>query len=105
MLEMYGAQTRTANDGVEALAIAERFAPDIVLMDVSMPRLNGYEAARRIRKAPWGQSMRLIAITGWGHESDVREAYGAGFDGHLLKPVEPDALFGLIRNLRGSPPE
>lgn len=100
MLEIYGAQTRVALDGYQAISEAEAYRPNIVLMDVTMPGLNGYEAAKRIREQDWGRAMLLIAITGWGQDRDVQEAYAAGFDGHLLKPVEPDALFGLIRRLR-----
>ena len=100
MLEIYGAETRVALDGYQAIREAEAYRPNIVLMDVTMPGLNGYEAAKRIREQDWGRAMLLIAITGWGQDRDVREAYDAGFDGHLLKPVEPDALFGLIQRLQ-----
>ena len=105
MLEIYGAETRIAYDGIEAIALAESFRPHVVLMDVTMPRLDGHEAARRIRAQSWGSSMLLIAVTGWGQERDVRAAHEAGFDGHLLKPVEPEALVSLIQDLRGKAPE
>jgi CheY-like chemotaxis protein len=98
--ELYGAHTRSARDGREALAAGEAFRPDIVLMDISMPHMDGYEAARHIRATEWGQEVILIALTGWGRQADVDAALSAGFDGHLLKPVEADALVSVITSLR-----
>ncbi|MGH2469255.1 MAG: response regulator [Chloroflexota bacterium] len=89
-----------AEDGREAVDLAGQLAPDMVLMDISMPRMSGYDAARAIRGAPWGRGMVLIALTGWGRSTDLEQARAAGFDGHLLKPVEPDALIRLISDLR-----
>lgn len=97
--EMYGAQARTARDGVEALAHGAEFLPEVVLMDISMPHMDGYEAARRIREQSWGAHVILIALTGWGRKADVDAALAAGFDGHLLKPVETDAMVRLIAQL------
>ena len=68
---------------------AEEFRPEVILMDVGMPRLNGYEATRRIREQPWGRSVTIIALTGWGQEGDRVQSREAGCDGHLVKPVEP----------------
>jgi CheY-like chemotaxis protein len=69
-------------------------------MDISMPHMDGYEAARHIRATEWGQEVILIALTGWGRQADVDAALSAGFDGHLLKPVEADALVSVITSLR-----
>ena len=98
--QLYGAEVAVAPDGMQALAMGETFRPDVVLMDISMPNMNGYEAGRRLRAQPWGTSVVLIALTGWGRPEDVDAALGAGFDGHLLKPVEADALIRLITELR-----
>ena len=98
--ELYGAQARVARDGREALTLGAQFLPDVVLMDISMPHMDGYEAARRLRAEPWGKSVVLIAMTGWGRQGDVDAARAAGYDGHLLKPVEADALIALITKLR-----
>jgi two-component system CheB/CheR fusion protein len=99
LLELGGHEVQTASDGVEALEVAERFRPDVALLDLGMPRLNGYEAARRIRQQPWGRSMVLIAQTGWGQEDDRRRTREAGFDAHLTKPVDTAALLELLRGV------
>jgi len=98
--QLYGAETRIARDGREALAIGATFLPDVVLMDITMPNMNGYDAARHLRMEPWGKSVVLIALTGWGRTTDVQAAQTAGFDGHLLKPVEADAMLRVILELR-----
>jgi len=100
--ELYGAEAKAASDGREALALAEQFRPDVVLMDINMPNMDGYEAARRLRAEPWEKQPVLIALTGWGRPDDVDKARAAGFDGHLLKPVGADALIELITRLRNS---
>jgi CheY-like chemotaxis protein len=100
LCQLCGAEVRFAFDGAETVRIAETFRPDVVLMDISMPIMNGYEAARAIRRAPWGQRMVLIALTGWGRRGDREAAENAGFDGHLLKPVELEKLLRLISDLR-----
>ena len=74
------------------LAAALRTQPEVVLMDVGMPRLNGYEATRRIREQPWGRGMSIIALTGWGQDADRARTREAGCDGHLVKPVSLDDL-------------
>jgi two-component system CheB/CheR fusion protein len=96
MLRLMGHDARTAVDGVEALTTAAAFRPDLVLLDIGMPRMNGYEVCRRIRLEPWGTKMRLVAVTGWGQEEDKRRAHDAGFDHHLTKPVDPAALARLL---------
>jgi CheY-like chemotaxis protein len=75
---------------------AAAFGPDLVLLDIGLPRMNGYEVARHIRKQEWGKRMTLIAVTGWGQEEDKRRALESGFDHHLTKPVEPAALDKLL---------
>ena len=82
----------TADDGVEALRVAQAFAPDVVLLDLGMPRLNGYETAGTIRQQPWGQHVGLIAITGWGQPKDRQRTLEAGFNAHLVKPVDRSEL-------------
>jgi CheY-like chemotaxis protein len=99
--QLYGAQTRIAGDGVEALRIGAEFQPHVVLMDITMPRMDGYEAARRIRAEPWGAGVILVALTGWGRQCDIDTALAAGFDGHLLKPVEAESMLRLIAELSG----
>jgi PAS domain S-box-containing protein len=101
MLQLLGNEVRTANDGVEALELAEQFRPQVVLMDIGMPRLNGYEATRRIREQPWGKDTVVIALTGWGQTEDRARSKEAGCAGHLVKPVSrPD----LEKLLAGMPP-
>ena len=92
LLELKGHEVRRAYDGENALQLAEDFRPEMVLLDLGMPKMNGYEACRRIRDHAWGAQMTLIAVTGWGQEDDRRKSTAAGFDGHLVKPVDPETL-------------
>jgi CheY-like chemotaxis protein len=85
-----------APDGESALAAAQALRPDVAVLDIGMPGLNGYEVARRIRAEPWGARIRLIALTGWGQAEDVERAHAAGFDHHVTKPVDLDALQDLV---------
>ena len=85
------------------MGAAEAFGPDVVLLDIGLPKINGYEVARRIRGQPWGRRMALIAVTGWGQDEDRRRAQEAGFDHHLVKPVEPETLAKLLATLRPTP--
>jgi CheY-like chemotaxis protein len=96
LLELEGHEVRTAYDGLEALQLAEPFRPQIMLLDIGMPHMDGYQTARRIREQPWGQSVLLVALTGWGQDQDRHQASEAGFDRHLIKPVDPCTLHGLI---------
>jgi PAS domain S-box-containing protein len=100
ILELDGHEVRTAYDGVKAFQIAERFAPQIALLDIGMPNLDGYETARRIREQPWGSAVLLVALTGWGQEQDRRRATEAGFDCHLVKPVELQTIDALIEQVK-----
>jgi len=92
VVRMLGHDVRTACDGEQAIEAAAEFLPHIVLMDIGMPRKNGYEAAQHIRQQAWGQAMMLVALTGWGQEEDKRRTAAAGFDHHLVKPAEPSEL-------------
>jgi CheY-like chemotaxis protein len=95
-LEDEGHETFMAHDGVEGLAAAERLRPDVVLMDLGLPRIDGFDACRRIREQPWGKQILVIAITGWGQDIDRRRSQEAGFDHHLVKPVDAQAISALM---------
>ena len=97
VLKIMGNDARTAHDGLEAVELATAFRPDVVLLDIGMPRLNGYDACRRIREQPWGHSTLLVAMTGWGQEEDRRRSREAGFDFHLVKPVDAVAIERLLQ--------
>lgn len=98
VVKMLGNEVRTAHDGQQAVEVAAEFLPDVVLMDLGMPKMNGYEAARHIREQPWGRDMLLVALTGWGQDEDRERTQEAGFDHHLVKPAEPAALQELLAN-------
>jgi CheY-like chemotaxis protein len=102
LLRALGNEAWTAHDGIEAVEAAERLRPEVVLMDVGMPRLNGHEATRRIREQPWGQGMILIALTGWGAENDKIRSREAGSDGHLVKPIIMEDLEKLLVSVCGA---
>ena len=99
MLGLLGDDVRSAHDGLEAVEQAEQFRPDVILMDVGMPRLNGLEATQRIREHSWGRAMTIIALTGWGQDVDRERTRQAGCDGHLVKPVEMTDLEKLLKEL------
>jgi PAS domain S-box-containing protein len=103
MLNMMGHETRTAYDGVEAIQISAAYHPSVILLDIGLPKMSGYEAARHIRQQPWGKGMALIALTGWGQEADARRALEAGFDHHLTKPAELAALEKLLARIGALP--
>ena len=96
LLEHAGHEVHLAYSGAEAMEVAKRVRPDIGVVDIGMPDLTGYEVAERIRHEAWGKEMTLIAVTGWGQESDRRRALAAGFDHHLTKPIDPDNLQSLF---------
>jgi PAS domain S-box-containing protein len=99
LLAKMGADVRTAYDGDEALTLAGQARPDVVLLDIGMPKMDGYEVARRIRAAPWGADIKLIALTGWGQDEDRRRSKEAGFDHHLVKPVNPKVLRDVLASV------
>jgi signal transduction histidine kinase/ActR/RegA family two-component response regulator len=96
LLELQGNEVRTAPDGAHAVAEAEKFRPDVALLDVGMPRMNGYDACRLIRAQEWGRNMLLVALTGWGQEADRKRSQEAGFDQHFVKPVDPKVLLRYL---------
>jgi CheY-like chemotaxis protein len=100
LLRLMGNDVRIANDGLEAVEQAAKFQPDFVLMDIGMPRLDGYEAARRIRDQDWSRDTLLVAVTGWGPSDDNAEATAAGFDCHFTKPLDPADLRRLVSGAR-----
>lgn len=99
LLRLMGNDVHMAFDGVEAVHAVQSLRPDVVLLDVGLPLQNGYEAARMIRSEPWGRNVVLIALTGWGQEQDRRRSREAGFDHHLVKPVDPRVLMSLVSEL------
>jgi CheY-like chemotaxis protein len=102
LLEMLGHDVHVASDGEEALKINRVFRPDVALLDIGMPKLNGYELARQLR-AEHARTPVLVAITGWGQRDDLRRAAAAGFDFHLVKPVPPEQLIELIARMTDVP--
>jgi PAS domain S-box-containing protein len=96
LLELMGHEVQMAHDGVDALAVAASFQPDVIFLDIGMPRMNGHEAARHIRQAPWGRDIALVALTGWGNARDREESRAAGFDHHLVKPGSFDEIETII---------
>jgi CheY-like chemotaxis protein len=92
LVSAMGNDVEKAHDGQEAVEMARTFRPDVILMDLGMPKLNGYHAAQRIRQEPWGRQIALVATTGWGQEEDRRRTAEAGFDRHLVKPITVDSL-------------
>ncbi|EGF92668.1 response regulator [Asticcacaulis biprosthecium C19] len=102
MLELIGHRPRVENNGPAALEAVQRLRPDVVLLDIGMPGMDGYEVCRLLREMPGGTDMVIIAQTGWGQESDRRQAFDAGFDHHVTKPVSLD-LLSRVLNEAGEP--
>jgi two-component system CheB/CheR fusion protein len=105
LLDLYGHRVRTVYDGVAALDAANAEVPDVMLVDIGLPGMDGYEVARRIRRDMRLRDVTLIALTGYGREEDRRQALAAGFDHHLVKPVNPETLNGLVMSVVGVAPE
>jgi CheY-like chemotaxis protein len=99
LLQTSGHTVHVANDGASAMELATRLKPDVAVLDIGMPILNGYEVAKRIRSESWGGRMTLIALTGWGQDEDKSAALAAGFDHHLTKPTDPARLESLLAGL------
>ena len=97
LLEMMGHEVCIVHDGVEAVEKASTFGPDIILLDLGMPQLNGYEACSRIRAQPSNKGTLIVALTGWTQDDKIKRSQQAGFDFHLIKPVELPALEKLLR--------
>jgi len=103
LLRFSGHEVHTRYDGLEGLEAAVSLRPDVVLLDIGMPKLNGHEVCRRIRELPWGRTVTIIALTGWGDERTRSRARESGFDGHLTKPVDFDELSALHVRLQATP--
>ncbi len=99
LLQIYGHEVHTAHDGLEAVAAAARLQPDLVLLDIGLPKLDGYGAARQIREQSGGKRIVLAALTGWGQDEDRARSKEAGFDAHLVKPVDDGELKKLLAEL------
>jgi PAS domain S-box-containing protein len=96
LLQMQGHETRTANNGRQAVELAAAFHPDIIFMDLGMPQLDGLEATRQIRAEPWGKAMVIVALTGWGQESNRRQTREVGMDLHLVKPINLEGIAAVL---------
>ena len=96
LLGLYGHDARSCTSGEEALRIGADFKPDAVILDLGMPGMDGFETAARLKQQPWGKSVFLIALTGWGREHDINRTLAAGFDRHLVKPLDIDTLIDLL---------
>jgi DNA-binding response OmpR family regulator len=96
MFDILGHEASVAFDGVAAVEAAASFKPDVVLLDIGLPKMSGLEVARKIREQTWGQGMFLIAVTGWSDEKDRSQSAAAGFDMHLVKPIDPAVLEKLL---------
>jgi CheY-like chemotaxis protein len=97
LLRMDGHEVSVATDGTQAVQMFAALQPEFAILDIGMPGMNGYEVARRMRKESQGRALRLIAVTGWGQQTDKALAFAAGFDHHFTKPLEPDRLLELLR--------
>jgi CheY-like chemotaxis protein len=99
LLKLMGNEVHEAHDGLAAVEAATTFQPDVILLDIGLPKLNGYEACRRIREQPGGGAFLIVALTGWGQEEDIRRSNEAGFNQHMVKPVDPASLERLLADL------
>ena len=102
LMQTTGNEIRTAYDGLEALQVASEFRPEVVLLDIGLPKIDGHEVAQRLRREPWGQRVCLIAVTGWSDESDRARSRAAGFDHHLVKPLDTGLLAQLLSSVERS---
>ena len=104
LVRALGHDVEVSFSGDEALAAAERFRPDVVVMDIGLPGLDGYQTATAMRATSWGAAVTLIALSGWARDEDRRRAHDAGFDRHYTKPIEPDVLEALLASDRAATP-
>src|ERR687888_1648827 len=96
LLRMLGHEVATANDGEQALTVAEGFRPDVAILDIGLPKLNGYDLAKQMRARPWARDVVLVALTGWGQDQHRRRSAESGFNHHLTKPVELEVLQQIL---------
>lgn len=96
LLEFAGHEVQKARDGAEAFESAREWHPDIMLLDLGMPKLTGYEVAQKVRAEEWGRPVKLVAISGWGQSEDQRRSRESGFDQHLVKPISFESLNGIL---------
>jgi len=99
LLSILGSEVQVCHDGIEAVAAFQTFRPDVILLDIGLPRLDGHGAATQIRALPGGSEVTLIALSGYGRDEDMQRSQQAGFDRHLVKPVAPDTLIELLSSL------
>jgi len=99
LLEMMGNDVRVTHDGSAAVNVETEFRPDVVFLDIGMTKMNGFDACTRIRGKPWGKEPVIVALTGWGQPEDKRRSREAGFDHHLVKPIEPAALERFLMDI------
>ncbi len=99
ILEFAGHEVHSVHDGLGAVDAAGEFRPEVILLDIGLPGLSGLDVARHIRQEPWGAEVSLVALTGWGQEEDRRNTQEAGFDAHLVKPVEHADLMALLERM------
>jgi DNA-binding response OmpR family regulator len=97
LLGLFGFDSSVARDGAEGLDVAERLRPDVVFLDIGLPKLNGYLVCRQIRQSEWGSQLAVIAVTGWSQEADFIRSIEAGFDAHLVKPVGGEDLIRAVK--------
>jgi DNA-binding response OmpR family regulator len=102
LLELAGAQVQLAHDGESALSVGAQFEPQVILLDIGLPGISGYDVARQVRSSSWGGRTHIVALTGWGNADDRVRSKAAGIDRHLVKPVQPGALMALLAELRGA---
>lgn len=102
MLARAGHDIQTAHDGRDALAVAASFRADVILLDIGMPKMSGYEVVRRLRELPWGRTALLVALTGWGQDEDRLKTRQAGFDGRFVKPVAYETVAKLLAEFQPS---
>ena len=105
LLRAFGHNTRVAHDGASAMQVALEYVPEIVLLDIGLPKLSGHDVCRRVREQSWGKDIVVLALTGWGQEEDRRRSQEAGFDAHVVKPVNHVALGQLLTELGAGSPD
>ena len=103
LLEAFSYDVLTANDGLQAIEVATHFRPDVVLLDIGMPKLDGYEVCSHIREQSWGMDIKILAMSGMGQNDDLGKSIGSDFTEHLIKPVRPELLLQLLANYGSRP--